>query len=206
MPEIISDDIGSFPLPAGADREKLRETASKIAAGASVYRDDPPELEYFAARNQMVSPDAVVEIIKTYMEPAGDTLEGRLSGESISKIQSLRLLNLKDIVADSLYRDYLEAGDAGLLRQAAGLNPYNVKFKNQLGIEVGKRGDLVEAVKYFTEAIKISPDFADAHCNLGYAYQLQGRRDDAVKHYRAALEINPRLSKARELLNAAVRQ
>jgi 5-methyltetrahydropteroyltriglutamate--homocysteine methyltransferase len=35
MPEIISDDIGSFPLPAAADREKLRETASKIAAGES---------------------------------------------------------------------------------------------------------------------------------------------------------------------------
>ena len=33
MPEIISDDIGSFPLPEGADRDKIRETASKIAAG-----------------------------------------------------------------------------------------------------------------------------------------------------------------------------
>jgi 5-methyltetrahydropteroyltriglutamate--homocysteine methyltransferase len=39
MPEIISDDIGSFPLPAAADREKLRETASKIAAGASTKGD-----------------------------------------------------------------------------------------------------------------------------------------------------------------------
>jgi 5-methyltetrahydropteroyltriglutamate--homocysteine methyltransferase len=39
MPEIISDDIGSFPLPAAADREKLRETASKIAAGASIKGD-----------------------------------------------------------------------------------------------------------------------------------------------------------------------
>jgi 5-methyltetrahydropteroyltriglutamate--homocysteine methyltransferase len=35
MPEIISDDIGSFPLPKEADRNRIREIASKIAAGTA---------------------------------------------------------------------------------------------------------------------------------------------------------------------------
>ncbi len=39
MPEIISDDIGSFPLPAGADREKIRKIASAIATGTAVKAD-----------------------------------------------------------------------------------------------------------------------------------------------------------------------
>ena len=39
MPEILSDDIGSFPLPAGADREKIRQIASKIAFGMAVKED-----------------------------------------------------------------------------------------------------------------------------------------------------------------------
>jgi 5-methyltetrahydropteroyltriglutamate--homocysteine methyltransferase len=39
MPEIISDDIGSFPLPKDADREKIRNIASKIAAGKAGKED-----------------------------------------------------------------------------------------------------------------------------------------------------------------------
>lgn len=39
MPEIISDDIGSFPLPAGADREQIRKTASMIASGTATKAD-----------------------------------------------------------------------------------------------------------------------------------------------------------------------
>ena len=39
MPEILSDDIGSLPLPAGADREKIRQIASKIAGGIAVKED-----------------------------------------------------------------------------------------------------------------------------------------------------------------------
>ena len=35
MPELISDDIGSFPLPAGADKEKIRKIAASIAAGTA---------------------------------------------------------------------------------------------------------------------------------------------------------------------------
>ncbi len=33
MPDILSDDIGSVPLPAGADKEELRRIASDLAAG-----------------------------------------------------------------------------------------------------------------------------------------------------------------------------
>lgn len=39
MPGIISDDIGSFPLPAGADKEKIRKIASSIAAGTAGKAD-----------------------------------------------------------------------------------------------------------------------------------------------------------------------
>lgn len=35
MPEIISDDIGSFPLPPDVKKEEIRSTASKIATGVA---------------------------------------------------------------------------------------------------------------------------------------------------------------------------
>jgi len=39
MPEIISDDIGSFPLPEGADKEGIRKIASMIASGTAIKGD-----------------------------------------------------------------------------------------------------------------------------------------------------------------------
>ena len=42
-----------------------------------------------------------------------------------------------------------------------------------------------------------APWNARAHNNLGYAYQLAGRRDDARREYQAALLFDPRHAKAR---------
>jgi 5-methyltetrahydropteroyltriglutamate--homocysteine methyltransferase len=39
MPEILSDDIGSFPLPKEADKDKIRKIASMISAGTAVRKD-----------------------------------------------------------------------------------------------------------------------------------------------------------------------
>jgi len=46
-------------------------------------------------------------------------------------------------------------------------------------------------------AVALSPWNARAHNNLGYAYQLAGRRDDARREYQAALLFDPRHAKAR---------
>jgi protein O-mannosyl-transferase len=43
----------------------------------------------------------------------------------------------------------------------------------------------------------LAPWNARAHNNLGYAYQLAGRRDDARREYQAALLFDPRHAKAR---------
>jgi tetratricopeptide (TPR) repeat protein len=40
-------------------------------------------------------------------------------------------------------------------------------------------------------ALKIKPNFAEAHCNLGIALRLQGRTAEAQTSCRRALEINP---------------
>ena len=40
-------------------------------------------------------------------------------------------------------------------------------------------------------ALQTKPDHADAHYNLGVAYGQQGRTDEAIREYQAALRINP---------------
>ena len=45
-------------------------------------------------------------------------------------------------------------------------------------------------------ALRINPDDAEAHDNLGVVYGQQGRTDEAIREYQAALRINPDLCRS----------
>jgi tetratricopeptide (TPR) repeat protein/peroxiredoxin len=62
---------------------------------------------------------------------------------------------------------------------------------NNLGLLAAREGRTEEAIGYFQEALKLSPDHLIALDNLGSAYRQQKRRDDARKTYERALEISP---------------
>jgi spermidine synthase len=46
-------------------------------------------------------------------------------------------------------------------------------------------------VKRFREALRIDPDYAQAHNNLAAMLQLAGQFDEALDHYRRALSLRP---------------
>ncbi len=62
---------------------------------------------------------------------------------------------------------------------------------NNLGLLAGREGRTGEAIHYFQEALKLSPDHRIALDNLGSAYRQQKSWDDARKTYERALQINP---------------
>lgn len=53
-------------------------------------------------------------------------------------------------------------------------------------------GDVAGAIARFETAIKLDPDYADAHHNLGVAYKRAGRRSDAVRELRRATGLERR--------------
>src|SRR5437899_2406716 len=61
---------------------------------------------------------------------------------------------------------------------------------NNLGLLAARDGRTGEAVRYFQEALKLSPDHLIALDNLGSAYRQQKRWDDARKTYERALEVS----------------
>ena len=74
-----------------------------------------------------------------------------------------------------------------------------------LGTGNGNR--LPDAIAEYEAALRIRPDSAAAHNNLGYALsQLPGRLPDAVAEYRAALRIDPSSAEARHNLEDALRR
>ncbi len=60
-----------------------------------------------------------------------------------------------------------------------------------LGYALSKKGQLDEAIAAYREAIKLEPDFADAHRDLGYALSKKGQLDDAIAAYREAMKLDP---------------
>jgi len=61
---------------------------------------------------------------------------------------------------------------------------------NNLGLLAARDGRPAEAIGYFQEALKLSPDHMIALDNLGSAYRQQKRWDDARKTYERALDVS----------------
>ena len=53
------------------------------------------------------------------------------------------------------------------------------------------RGQFDDAIAEFRWALKIDPDSAPVHNNLGVVLAGQGRIEEAIAHYRAALKLKP---------------
>jgi len=61
---------------------------------------------------------------------------------------------------------------------------------NNLGLIAGREGRLDDAVAYFQEALRLSPDHPIALNNLGSAYRQQSQWDEARKTYQRVLALN----------------
>jgi len=81
---------------------------------------------------------------------------------------------------------------ATLFERALRVTAHNFLAHNNLGVALQHRGKLAEAIRQYTDTLRINPKFAKAHANLGFVLAQQGRLDEAVGHYLKAIEIDPR--------------
>ncbi|MGB3532075.1 MAG: tetratricopeptide repeat protein [Microcoleaceae cyanobacterium] len=65
------------------------------------------------------------------------------------------------------------------------------RLNNQLGQTRQTEGNLATALTCYQQAIKMQPQFVNAHHNLGSVLQAQGKLSEAITAYEAALDINP---------------
>ena len=62
-------------------------------------------------------------------------------------------------------------------------------FYNNLGIDYGEKGEYDLAIKYFTKAIKLKPDYALAYNNRGAVYRSKGEHDLAIEDCNEAIRL-----------------
>lgn len=74
-----------------------------------------------------------------------------------------------------------------------------------LGVIAHQVGTNDVAVDLITKAVTVRPDYAEAHNNLGNAFQDLGRQDEAVASYRKAIALKPAYANAHNNLGTAFR-
>lgn len=75
------------------------------------------------------------------------------------------------------------------------LDPENAReIHNELGDDLEKKGNHVGAIKAYHKTIGLRPDHVNAYQSLGFAYEAQGLRDEAVKYFKKSMDIEQRNS------------
>jgi Flp pilus assembly protein TadD len=104
-----------------------------------------------------------------------------------------------DVWNDSGYSHYLQGrwDDAESdLKKAVSLDPANPRILTNLGLTLAASGRVEPAVETLTKA----GGPASAHANVAYVLAANGKFEDALKHYRSALAIQPDMPAVRDAL------
>jgi protein O-mannosyl-transferase len=91
-----------------------------------------------------------------------------------------------------------------LWQHAVSVTTENYRAQGNLGHALAAEGRLDEAIKHYSEAVRIRPGYAEAHNNLGLALVRQGRIEEAIPHYTEALRFLPDYFEAQSNLGAAL--
>ncbi len=99
-----------------------------------------------------------------------------------------------------LYRD-----DVTLYTDTLAKNPACWMARNNLGLHLMDAGDAPAAIGQLKEAVRLKPDNAESHNNLGNALtKIGGHPAEAVAEFEAALQLQPGMAEAQSNLGVAL--
>jgi protein O-GlcNAc transferase len=111
-------------------------------------------------------------------------------------------LQLMGVIAHQMGR---HAVAVDLILRAIQRNDQNPSYFCNLCDVLRDLGNLGDAVAAASQAIRMKPDFAEAHSNLGLALKDQGKLDEAIAAFREAIRIKPALAEVHFNLGNALR-
>jgi len=189
---------------------------SDLAAGAPLYRDNRPVLDYATRDAQDIQTDdelSILQELRKHLEPVSAVFDLNLSSNQLTAIDDIRSKNMGDIGASTLLRqataleprhDYGRI--VNLLSQALRWNSDNVLANRLLGRLLMLRKQYGEAQRYFLQAVRLVPEDATTQYDLGNCLHQLGQLDQAILHYRIAVRLQPDMAELHNNLGIALAQ
>ena len=113
-------------------------------------------------------------------------------------LETLEMINLLTVSAQLQQAGRLEDAKAQL--QAGLAIQENAALLTNLAGAMLHERRFDEAQAHLDQALKLEPDYAGAHLNLGNLFVARGRFDDAYSQYQKALSLDPKLALAHQNL------
>lgn len=134
------------------------------------------------------------------------------SAKQAISIAPLTVLNWQNLA--SIYRSLIGFGQnadqfaIAASQQAIILDPTNPQEYIDLGGIYYQLGQWDNAIAQFSQAVSLKPDFANAHYNLGHAYEAKNDLQDALTQYQAVdvLTVNDKVNNTKIKSEIAVLQ
>ncbi len=103
-------------------------------------------------------------------------------------------------------RGALPTDEAGRLLKENGYDIPSAADLNSFGYELVKAGEIDMALQVFLMTTRLFPNEANAFDSLAETFLLKGDREAAIRYYRKALEINPKLGSAQAALDRLLKK
>ncbi len=159
--------------------------------------DSPPVLlEQFTAPERAAN---IPEFVALPPDHIKEITTGFVPGDSYYK-RGLAIISHTQALGN---REDLEKAE-GLFTLALVQDPKHVQARNMQGLVLNALGRPEEAIKQWTEASRLDPDFAEPYLNLGLLHEESGRFDLAQPLFEKVTKLDPSNLKARMSL-AAIR-
>jgi Flp pilus assembly protein TadD len=78
-----------------------------------------------------------------------------------------------------------------------------LQAQHKAAMALAAQGKMEDAIRHLNEVLRLKPDYAEAHNNLGFALTTQGNLDAAATHFMEAIRLRPDLYNAHYGLAAA---
>jgi len=182
----------------------LVDSGRMLGALAATVGEVFPHVEVLALDNfeRMAPRSRVTFVLVAGLEPFGAALEGRRA-DFVRLDRAIVRLYEERVAGLVLTDDHapVEQLIAPVVRAAAGEFAAGATLRRAL--RHARRGESEAFVEQCREALRIDPDFSEAHYNLGVGLYTSGRRDEAVTHWLRAIALDPDHAEAHVNLGAA---
>ena len=183
---------------------------AELAAGAPLYRDDRPVLDYAAGQEFVGGRETQhLDALCAHLEPVASL--GQFDFSADADIDKIRTMNLAAIAVGDLIKqvydsDLSEDDLMERLEKALRLHPEHFEANLRLAQVLTRQRRYEEARGYYAEAVRINAlDFL-AQQGLGLVLHRLGRSAAAIPHYRQALRLRPDHAETHHNLGVALGQ